>query len=341
MGLSDRDYYRHRNTEQPISGQKRSWKTPVKYLFVWLTIFFIFLTFFKDDQARHENNSQPGNGVDTFLSSITPPPMQHCTALPPHGSAYAIEPSVMKRTDVLYSGLEIQNKYSYPMVAILGDSMNDKRFLALSIASDNTVQISVPIGQYSMQILVGSNWCNLETGFSDGAVISVSGGISIQAGSTTYMQFNGSSLQPIQMTLGYRIARPVDAQAVSQPAEIFGIGNVELKQTHQGHYFSSGTINGAPVVFMIDTGATTVSISSEIASRAGIQKCTPLQVSTANGSVTACTTTVPEITFGKFRLTHVDVNILPNMPGDALLGMNVLRKFRIEQVDKVMRISSR
>ncbi len=219
--------------------------------------------------------------------------------------------------------------------------MSGKRFLAISIASDNTVQISVPIGQYSMQVLVGSDWCNLETGFSDGAVVSVSGGISIQTGSTTYMQFNGTSLQPVQMALGYRISRPVDAQSVSQPTEIIGVGKVELKQTRQGHYFSSGTINGAPVVFMIDTGATTVSISSEIASRAGIQKCAPLLVSTANGSVTACTTTVPEITFSKFRLTNVDVNIMPNMPGDALLGMNVLRKFHIEQVDKVMRISSR
>lgn len=36
---------------------------------------------------------------------------------------------------------------------------------------------------------------------------------------------------------------------------------------------------------MIDTGATNVSISSEVASRAGIKKCSPKLVSTANGKM--------------------------------------------------------
>ena len=55
----------------------------------------------------------------------------------------------------------------------------------------------------------------------------------------------------------------------------------------------------------------------------------------------ACAATVAEITFGSFKLTNVDVNVMPTMPGTALLGMNVLRNFHIEQIDKIMRISSR
>lgn len=43
---------------------------------------------------------------------------------------------------------------------------------------------------------------------------------------------------------------------------------------------------------------------------------------------------------GSFRFTHVDVMIMPNMSGEALLGMNVLRNFRIEQTDKVLLIST-
>ncbi len=92
---------------------------------------------------------------------------------------------------------------------------------------------------------------------------------------------------------------------------------------------------------MIDTGATIVSISSETASQAGIQKCSPRLVSTANGKVNACAATALEITFGTFKLINVDVNIMPDMPGSALLGMNILRNFHIEQVDSVMQISSR
>ncbi|MBS0425218.1 MAG: retroviral-like aspartic protease family protein [Proteobacteria bacterium] len=129
-------------------------------------------------------------------------------------------------------------------------------------------------------------------------------------------------------------------QEMPQSSEMIGSGMLELKQTRDGHYFSSGTVGGTPVVFMIDTGATAVSISSKIAARIGIRKCAPRPVSTANGQVNACVATVPEVTFGSFRLAHVDVMIMPNMSGDALLGMNVLRNFRIEQAGKVMRIST-
>ena len=125
----------------------------------------------------------------------------HCGSLPPHGSAYIIDRSVIKPTDVLYFGLEIQNNYNYPTVIILSDPAVTRRFLAAPIFSDNTIQISVPVGQYGMQVLVESNWCNLEIGFSDGANISVSGGILINASSTTLMQFNGLEFDPIHRSL--------------------------------------------------------------------------------------------------------------------------------------------
>ena len=102
----------------------------------------------------------------------------------------------------------------------------------------------------------------------------------------------------------------------------------------------SGTVSGTPVVFMVDTGATTVSISSAIAVRAGIPRCEPHPVSTANGTTSGCAAVVPELSFGGFRLTNVKVDIMSAMPGDALLGMNVLSRFRMEQVDGVMRITA-
>ncbi|UJO99965.1 MAG: retroviral-like aspartic protease family protein, partial [Nitrosomonas sp.] len=220
------------------------------------------------------------------------------------------------------------------------DPAGVQQLLALSIHAGNALQLSVPVGKYAMQVLVGSDWCNLKKGFTDGAIVSVAGGISVDAGSTTSLQFSGSGLRPVQLALAYSQSQPASVQEVQQPAAVIGSGKMELKQTRDGHYFSSGTVNGAPVVFMVDTGATVVSISAEIAARAGIRECAPRQVLTANGQVNACVATVPEVTFGSFRLTQVDVMVMPNMPGDALLGMNVLRNFRIEQAGKVMRIST-
>jgi len=47
------------------------------------------------------------------------------------------------------------------------------------------------------------------------------------------------------------------------------------------------------------------------------------------------------IEFGQFRVPDVEVNIVPNMAMDALLGMSVLRAMDIRQTDGVMRLSQR
>ncbi|MBK7490826.1 MAG: retroviral-like aspartic protease family protein [Nitrosomonas sp.] len=343
MSIQDRDYlHRKRVKEKTQSTEQKAatchstqwpWKTVIRDIFCWTVLALTLLIVFQYFQSFNQPYAQPASNS---LVTITGP--TGCGALPQHGAAYLIDPSVMKRTDVLYAGLEIQNDYDHPMVAVLSDPAGVQQLLALSIHAGNSLQLSVPVGKYGMQVLVGSDWCNLATGFTDGAIVSVAGGISVDAGSTTSMQFSGSGLRPIQLALAYSQSQPASVQEVHQPAEVIGSGKMELKQTRDGHYFSSGTINGTPVVFMIDTGATIVSISSEIAARAGIRKCTPRQVTTANGQADACAAKVPELTFGSFRFTQVDVMVMPNMPGDALLGMNVLRNFRIEQAGKVMRI---
>lgn len=342
MGIQDHDYYREKRHSEndagdtkPITGNlpDLSWKHFFKIILFWILIALIFLIIFDYYKPRQQIQAV---GNQSTAKNIP----RNCASLPPHGASYMFDPSI-NRTDVLYSGLEIENKHDHPMVAILTDPIYSKRLLAISIAPSNVTQVTLPIGQYGMHVLLGSNWCNLEVGFSDGANATVAGGISVKAGSTTLMQFSGSGINPIQLALAYSMSEPIVSQNEIQPSEVIGIGRIDLRQTRDGHYFSSGTVNETPVVFMIDTGATTVSVSTEIASRASIRECTPQQMVTANGKVNACKAIVPEITFGRFRLHNVEVMIMPNMPGNALLGMNVLRNFHIEQIDQVMRISSR
>jgi len=327
-----------------------SWKYFLRIILVWIIIWLILILIIKNYQPLHEFNSQSQhyrramgyifNSQAAKNADSKKLISQTCGSLPPNGSSYLFEPSIINRTDVLYSGLEIENKHDHPMVAILFDQTSAKRLLALSIATENSNQIAVPVGQYGMQVLLGTSWCNLETGFSDGVIVTVEGGISVNAGATTSMQFSGSGIRPVQLELAYN-ALPIDLQNLEQPLEVMGIGKLDLQQTREGHYFSSGAVNGIPVVFMIDTGATVVSVSAEIASRAGIQKCTHQKTTTANGIVNACKAIVPEVTFGEFRLTNVEVMVMPNLPGNPLLGMNVLRNFHLEQIDQVMRISAR
>ena len=307
----------------------------MKMMMRWVVLGLVFLIIFQRYQPSIELNSQTSDHENSkeLIS-------QTCGSLPSNGSSYLFDPSAINRTDVLYSGLEIENKHDHPMVAILFDQTSSKRLLALSIATGHSNQVAVPVGQYGMQVLLGSSWCNLGTGFSDGVTVTVEGGMSVNVGATTSMQFSGSGIRRIQLELAYNTL-PIDLQSLKQPLEVLGIGKLDLQQTREGHYFSSGAVSGVPVVFLIDTGATTVAISKQIASRVGIQKCIPQQITTANGNVNACKAMVSEITFGEFKLTNVEVMVMPNLPGNPLLGMNVLRNFHIEQIDQIMRISIR
>ncbi len=105
-------------------------------------------------------------------------------------------------------------------------------------------------------------------------------------------------------------------------------------------YRTSGTVNGLSVNFLIDTGANRTSISREVAESAGIKDCVAAgDTATANGSVRTCLAKVSEITFGTFHVRNLMVVVMPNLPVDALLGMDVLGRMKIQQEFEVLTIT--
>ncbi len=60
---------------------------------------------------------------------------------------------------------------------------------------------------------------------------------------------------------------------------------VTLQRNRQGHYVTTGEINGAKVQFLLDTGATDVSIPEKIARVLHLQKGPEVEAITANGVV--------------------------------------------------------
>jgi aspartyl protease family protein len=111
-----------------------------------------------------------------------------------------------------------------------------------------------------------------------------------------------------------------------------GKPEVRLKRNRDGHYVASGAINGRPVEFMLDTGASDVSIPAGVANRLGLERGQPRYYRTANGTVTAWQTVVDEIRLGPLRLGPVRASINPNFNGDAvLLGMSFLKQLDFSQ----------
>jgi aspartyl protease family protein len=125
-----------------------------------------------------------------------------------------------------------------------------------------------------------------------------------------------------------------DGQAISK-------GTLTLHLDASRSYRTPGAVNGYAVTFVVDTGASSTTISQRVAEAAGIHSCTGAGYSaTANGVVRRCVATIPEITFGAFHIKNLVVAILPNMNVDGLLGMDVLRRLKIQQLDDEMYISS-
>ena len=99
------------------------------------------------------------------------------------------------------------------------------------------------------------------------------------------------------------------------------------------HYYVPGSINGHPVVFMVDTGATVTAIGSRIARNAGIRAGESGQTMTANGIGAYAKTEGNYLQVGAFTLSEVTVAVVLNQASAdmVLLGMDVLKRFRIFQ----------
>ena len=112
-----------------------------------------------------------------------------------------------------------------------------------------------------------------------------------------------------------------------------GIREVTLRRNLQGHYTANGTINGVPVTFLVDTGATDVAIPETIASQANLKKGIARIAATANGSVNVYATELNSLTLGNISLQNVSASITPTMFNDTiLLGMSALKEIDFSQV---------
>lgn len=111
-----------------------------------------------------------------------------------------------------------------------------------------------------------------------------------------------------------------------------GRNTVVLQQNRYGHYVTAGLINGQAVTFMLDTGATQVSVPQALANKLGMRPRGQSYVNTANGSVIVYPSTIDELQIGSIVLTDVPANINPHVDGEEiLLGMSALKRVEFTQ----------
>lgn len=110
-----------------------------------------------------------------------------------------------------------------------------------------------------------------------------------------------------------------------------GRAQVILERERNGHYMATGAINGNPVKFLVDTGATDVAVSERAARELGLPFGPRIGIMTAAGPAPAWGTRLESVSLGGLLLKDVRATITPGLGQNALLGMSFLKHFNIRQ----------
>jgi aspartyl protease family protein len=102
---------------------------------------------------------------------------------------------------------------------------------------------------------------------------------------------------------------------------------VEVPRSRDGHYYLTLKINGAPVDFVVDTGATQVVLSQDDARRIGIEPDALVYLgtaNTANGTVRTASVSLDTVTLGEITDLGVRATVNGGQMDGSLLGMSYL-----------------
>ncbi len=138
------------------------------------------------------------------------------------------------------------------------------------------------------------------------------------------IEFNG---QRQTLTIGH-------ATRIGGSSSSGGSGQVRLTTDARGHFFTTGTINGMSVRFLVDTGATSIALSTDEARRLGINYLAGVraQGSTAGGPVPIYRVKLDNVRVGDITLNNVDAAVLEGAGLKvALLGMSFLNRTAMQR----------
>ena len=183
--------------------------------------------------------------------------------------------------------------------------------------------------------------------FRDKAIVSIDGGkpVTMHAGQTLQGvklvgADSGSARFEVEgvrrtLTMGQSYAGGV-APAVRE--------SVSLTADARGHFSANGSLNGYPMTFLVDTGATAIAISAADAARMGINyrsSGSPIGVGTAAGVVPAWRVTFSTVKVGAITAHQVEGLVIESGLNVPLLGMSFLNRMEMKRDGQTMTLTKR
>ncbi|HNC52818.1 MAG TPA: TIGR02281 family clan AA aspartic protease [Accumulibacter sp.] len=135
-----------------------------------------------------------------------------------------------------------------------------------------------------------------------------------------------------------RVGQNVAAQETGSAA-----AKATLTADGSGHFVTTGSINGTSVRFLVDTGATMVSLGAGEAQRIGLDasKGQPAVVNTANGQASAIRVKLDTVRVGEIVLNNVDALVHQQDMPLTLLGMSFLNRMEMQRDGQTMTLRKR
>ncbi len=154
--------------------------------------------------------------------------------------------------------------------------------------------------------------------------------------SEAVVEFNG---QRQRVTLGSspsRLAGPVQSESSAR--------KIILTAVEGGHFIAQGMVNGRnSLPFLVDTGATSVTISQQEATRLGLDltKAARVLANTANGQVLAYRTTLDSIRIQDVMVYNIEATVVPSSMPFSLLGNSFLTRFQMKRENDRLTLEKR
>lgn len=139
------------------------------------------------------------------------------------------------------------------------------------------------------------------------------------------------------------LRRGMHYRSAASAAASSGRQSITLAADSRGHFFSDGAVNGIPVRFIVDTGATVVALPASEALRLGLdyRKGERALTNTAGGPVEAFRLQLDRVRLGDIELSGVDAVVIERGLNVTLLGMSFLNRLEMKREGQSMTLIRR